>query len=117
MNLKNNIEEQKGYLENNLEQLNTVVSAILGYKTYLFIKEIKQGNKTYFRIIDDRNIRDKCGAMAKAFSKITVENFGMWWMDDGVCMDLQFSYEHIGGGSNGAKFCTINIINGLVTIM
>lgn len=117
MSLKDNITEQKEYLENNLEQLNTVVSAILGYKTQLKIKEEKDyRNKTYFKVVDDRNLKEKCGVMEKAFSKITVENFGMWWMDNGVCMDLQFSYEHIGGGSNGAKFCTINIINGLVTI-
>lgn len=117
MDLKNNIAEQKAYLERNLEQLNTVASAILGYKTDLFIKEIKQGNKTYFKIIDDRNIKNKCGAMEKAFNKIIIENFGMWWSENGVCMDLQFSYEHIDGGSNGAKFCTLNIINDLVTIV
>ena len=59
MNLKDDIAEQKEYLEKNLEQLNTVVSAILGYKTYLFIKDIKSGNTIYYRIIDDRNIKEK----------------------------------------------------------
>lgn len=117
MSLKDNIEEQKAYLEKNLEQLNTVVSAILGYRTDLFIKEIKQGDKTYFKIIDDRNIRNKCGAMTKAFNKIIIENFGMWWTEDGVCMDLQFSYENIDGGSNGIRFCTLNIVNDLITII
>ena len=117
MDLRNNIEEQKAYLEKNLEQLNTVVSAILGYKTYLFIKDIKSGNIIYYRIIDDRNIKEKCGAMAKAFKKVTIENFGMWWKENGVIMDLQFSYEHNDGGTNGAKFCTIYIEDNLVKIM
>ena len=117
MDLRNNKEEQKAYLEKNLEQLNTVVSAILGYKTDLFIKDIKSGNTIYYRIIDDRNIKEKCGAMAKAFKKVTVENFGMWWQKNGVVMDLQFSYEHNDCGTNGAKFCTIGIVDGLVTII
>lgn len=117
MDLRNNIEEQKAYLEKNLEQLNTVVSAILGYKTYLFITDIKSGNTIYYKIIDDRNIKEKCGAMAKAFKKVTIENFGMWWKENGVIMDLQFSYEHNDGGTNGAKFCTIYIEDGLVKII
>ena len=117
MDLKNNIEEQKAYLEKKLEQLNIVVSAILGYKTDLFITEIKSGNKVYCKIIDDRNIKEKCGAMAKAFKKVTISNFGMWWQENGVVMDLQFNYEHIDGGSNGAKFCTISIVDDLVKIM
>ena len=117
MNLKDDIAEQKEYLEKNLEQLNTVVSAILGYKTDLFINDIKSGNTIYYRIIDDRNIKEKCGAMAKAFKKVTMENFGMWWKENGVIMDLQFSYEHNDGGTNGAKFCTIYIEDGLVKII
>ena len=117
MSLKDDIEEQKAYLERNLEQLNTVVSAILGYKTDIFITDIKSGNTIYYKIIDDRNIKEKCGAMAKAFKKVTIENFGMWWKENGVIMDLQFSYEHNDGGTNGAKFCTIYIEDNLVKIM
>ena len=118
MDLKNNIEEQKAYLEKNLEQLNTVVSAILGYKTELkIIQDKNYRGEVYYKIIDNRNIREQCGAMAKAFKKVTIENFGMWWQDNGVVMDLQFNYEHIDGGSNGAKFCTISIVDDLVKIM
>ena len=116
MSLKTDVTKQEKYLEINLEQLNTVVSAILGYKTKLEIVKKTNGNNTYFSVVDDRNIREKCGAMAKAFKEITISNFGMWWFEDGVCMDLQFNYEHIDGGTNGAKFCSINIIDGLVTI-
>ena len=118
MDLKNNIEEQKAYLERNLEQLNTVVSAILGYKTELkIIQDKNYRGEVYYKIIDDRNIKEKCGAMAKAFKKVTIENFGMWWKENGVIMDLQFSYEHNDGGTNGAKFCTIYIDDNLIKIM
>ena len=118
MNLKNDISEQKEYLEKNLEQLNTVVSAILGYKTELkIIQDKNYRGEVYYKIIDDRNIKEKCGAMAKAFKKVIIENFGMWWQDNGVVMDLQFNYEHIDGGTNGAKFCTIGIEDNLVKIM
>ena len=54
--------------------------------------------------------------MAKAFKEVAIENFGMWWQENGVVMDLQFSYEHINGGTNGAKFCTINIEDDLIKI-
>ena len=117
MSLKDDIQEQKKYLVKNLKQLNTVVSAILGHKTELKIKEINQENKTYFRVADDRNIKEQCGIMAKSFKKVVIENFGMWWQENGVIMDLQFSYEHIDGGTNGVKFCTINIEDGLVKII
>ena len=118
MNLKDDIAEQREYLEKNLEQLNTVVSAILGYKTDLkIIQDKNYRGEVYYKIIDDRNIKEKCGAMAKAFKKVTIENFGMWWQENGVVMDLQFSYEHIDGGTNGAKFCTIYIEDGLVKII
>ena len=118
MDLKNNIEEQEVYLVKNLEQLNTVVSAILGYKTELkIIQDENYRGKIHFRVADDRNIKEKCGAMAKAFKKVTISNFGMWWQENGVIMDLQFSYEHIDGGSNGAKFCTISIVDDLVKII
>ena len=46
MNLKDDIADQREYLEKNLEQLNTVVSAILGYKTEL-------------KIIQDKNYREE----------------------------------------------------------
>lgn len=116
MSLKDNITEQREYLERNLYQLNTVVSAIVGYQTKLEIKEEHNGNKTYFNVADNRNLRDKCGVMAKAFTEVKIGNFGMWWSENGVCMDLVFRYQHIGGGMNSAEFCSINIIDNLVTI-
>lgn len=117
MDLKNNVNEQREYLERNLEQLNTVVSAVLGVKAKLQVEEEKSYNdKILFGVADRKNYRDYCGIMAKAFKKVIIENFGMWWRDNGVCMDMTFRYEHIDGGSNGATFCTIDIIDDFVKI-
>ena len=118
MSLKDNIKEQKEYLEKNLEQINTVVSAIIGYKTELkVIEENKFCNKPYIKVLDDRNLKEKCGVMAKAFKKVTIENFYMWWSEDGVFMELVFNYELNECGSNSVKFCTLNIVNDLITIV
>lgn len=116
MSLKNNIDEQRNYLERNLEQLNTVVSAILGYRTHLEIVEKTNNRGTYFKVIDNRNIRDKCGVMAKAFTEVTIGSFSVGWGDEGVYMSFDFNYEHIDGGTNGAKFCEIEIVNDFVKI-
>lgn len=117
MNLKDDITEQRDYLEKNLEQLNTVVSAILGYKTKLdIIQDENYCGEVYYKIADNRNIKEQCGAMQKAFKKVIVENFGMWWQENGVVMDLQFSYKLNDGGTNGVKFCTINIEDDLIKI-
>ena len=118
MSLKNDIVEQKKYLEENLEQLNIVVSAILGYESELKITQDENyRGEVYYKISDNRNIKEQCGAMQKAFKKVIIENFGMWWQENGVVMDLQFSYELNGGGTNGVRFCTINIEDGLVKII
>ena len=118
MSLKDDIAEQREYLEKNLEQLNTVVSAILGYKTELdIIQDSNYRGEICYKISDNRNIKEQCGVMQKAFKKVIVENFGMWWEENGVVMDLQFSYELNGGGTNGVRFCTINIEDGLVKII
>ena len=117
MDLKNNVVEQREYLERNLEQLNTVVGAVLGVKTRLQIEEEKSYNgEIHLGVVDRKDYRSHCGIMAKAFTEVTIENFGIWWRDNGVCMNLDFRYQHIDGGSNGAKFCTVEIIDDFVKI-
>ena len=54
--------------------------------------------------------------ISKAFTEVTISNFGIWWSDEGVCMDLHFNYIHNSGGSNGAEFCRIDIVNDFVKI-
>ena len=118
MSLKNSVDEQREYLERNLEQLNTVVSAVLGIRTHLrIVEEIDCYKQTYFKVIDDRNIRNLCGVMAKAFKEVTISSFGMGWSDEGVGMSLHFNYDHIDGGSNGVDFCGINSVNDFVKII
>ena len=117
MNLKDDITKQEAYLVKNLEQLNIVVSAILGYKIELkIIQNENYRGEVYYKIADNRNIKEQCGVMQKAFKKVIIENFGMWWQENGVVMDLQFSYELNDGGTNGVKFCTINIEDDLIKI-
>ena len=117
MSLKHNAVEQKEYLERNLEQLNTVVSAILGYKTKLEIEEVTTKRGTYFKLVDRRNLKEKCGVMAKAFTNVYINSFNVNWNDKGVYISFDFLYEHINGGSNGAEFCEINIVDNLVYIV
>ena len=116
MSLKNNVDEQREYLQRNLEQINTIISAVIGYKTNLEINERKNCRGTYFGLIDRRNIRDKCGVMAKAFTEVTIGTFNVGWGDEGVYMSFDFNYQHIDGGTNGAEFCKIEIINDFVKI-
>lgn len=117
MSLKNNATEQREYLERNLKQLNTVVSAILGYKTELEIEEKISNGNTYFKIIDRRNIREECGVMAKAFREVYIGSFNVCWREEGVYISFDFYYEHINGGSNGATFCEVNIVEDFVSII
>lgn len=118
MDLKNNVDEQREYLKNNLDNINIVASAVLGVKVNLVIKEKTDWRKaTYFSLLDEINRRTECGIMKVAFKNVYIENFGMWWNEKGVIIDLHFQYEHITGGSNGASFCRINVENGLVSVL
>lgn len=117
MDLKNNVVEQREYLERNLKQLNTVVSAVLGVRVELEIVERTNYRKeTHYSLEDNDNFRDRCGIMAKVFKEVNIHSFSVWWRDNGVCIEFNFRYEHIDGGSNGAKFCTVEIIDDFVKI-
>lgn len=113
VDLINNIDDQREYLERNLEQLNTVVGAILGIYTELRINQ----KNNYLEVIDDRNLKEACGVMQHAFKKVTIGTFGIWWNENGVVIEFDFFYKHIDGGTNGGKFCTIAIENDFVRII
>ena len=118
MDYKNNIENQKELLQKHLEAINIVVSAKLGTKVNLCIKENKEyRNQTLFNLIDDRNFKKECGVMASAFKNVYIKTFGVWWQENGVIFDLDFKYEFINGGSNGVYFCTIQIENDLLKLL
>ena len=115
---KNNIENQRELLQKHLETINIVVSAKLGITVNLCVKENKDyRNQTFFSLVDDKNIKEECGIMTFAFRNVYIETFGMWWQENGVAFDLDFRYEHISGGSNGAHFCTIQIENDLLKLL
>lgn len=118
MDLKNDVEEQREYLKNNLENINVVASAVLGTKVNLKIEEKTNWQKSiYFSLLDSTNRRVECGIMKSAFKNVYIENFGMWWNENGVIIDLHFKYELIDGGSNGASFCKIKVEDGLVSVL
>lgn len=118
MDYKNNIEDQRNLLKTHLEEINIIVSEKLGIKVDLEIKEETNYKKqTVFSLIDDKNIKNKCGVMESAFENVYIEAFGVWWQEDGVVFELDFKYEHIDGGSNGAKFCTMQIKNNLLKLL
>lgn len=118
MDLKNNVEDQREYLKNNLENINVVASAVLGTKVNLKIEEKTNWQKIiYFSLLDSTNRRVECGIMKSAFKNVYIENFGMWWNENGVIIDLHFKYKHIDGGSNGASFCKIKVEDGLVSVL
>ena len=118
MDLKNNIDEQRKYLTDNLENINIVASAVLGTKTSLQIEEKTNRQKeTYFSLLDSTNRRVECGIMKSAFKSVHIESFGVWWDENIVIINLNFQYELINGGRNGASFCTIKVENGLVSVL
>ena len=118
MDLKNNYDEQREYLNKNLAQINTIVSAVLGVRTFLKIVESKTYNdKIHFDLVDENNYQRQCGIMAKAFKEIHLETFGVWWNEKGVTLNMHFRYEHIDGGSNGAHFCNLEVFNDFVKIL
>ena len=118
MDYKNNIENQRKLLQKHLEAINTVVSAKLGIKVNLRIKESKDyRSQIFFSLIDDRNIKEECGVMASVFRNVYIKTFSIWWQENGVIIDLDFKYEYIDGGSNGGHFCTIQIENDLLKLL
>ena len=116
MSLKNNATKQREYLGRNLEQLNTVISDIIGYKTELKIEEKNINGNTYFKLIDSRNLKEKCGVTAKVFTNVYISSFLVSWNDKGAYIHFDFLYEYIDGEIDGLRFCSINIIDDLVTI-
>ena len=118
MDLKNNVDDQRNYLKNNLENINVVVSAILGTKVNLKIEEkTDYKNNTHFSLLDSKNRKAECGIMRAAFKNVYIESSGMWWNEKGVIIDLKFKYDHIDMGHNAASFCLIKVEDNFVNIL
>lgn len=116
MNLKN-IDEQREFLQRNLTRINKAVSDYLEVEVNLQIQEKKTyRNETYFKLIDDNNFCNDCGIMSRAWKKVIIDTFNIWWTAEGAILDMHFRYEHIDGGHNGAHFCKVNVYDDYVGI-
>ena len=70
MDYENNIEDQRSLLQKHLRDINTVVSAKLGVKVNLEIKEkTNYREQTVFSLSDSRNLKSKEPGMKKAEEK------------------------------------------------
>ena len=118
MDLKNTLDAKRAYLKNNLENINIVISAILGIKINLKIEERRDYQKnTYFSLLDSKNRKAECGIMKTALKNVYIETGGMWWNEKGLIIDFEFRYDHINGGSNGMLFCSIKIEDNFVSVL
>ena len=110
------IEEKKEFLQRNLDKINTVVTAYIGARVNLQIVEKKTYRETYLKLEDNHNFAKCCGIMSRAWKEVIIDTFNVWWTPEGCQLVMHFSYEHIEGGHNGAKFCRINVEDDFVTI-
>ena len=110
MSYKNNIDMQKEVLERNIQRLNELLSDKLGYKVHLQL-EVKNDRalRTCYKLYDNTNIRDLCGAIKYAFKEVTIGSWGIYWDDDYVVINFHYFYTHPQGGSNGAELCSVLI--------
>ena len=110
------IEQQKEFLRRNLDKINTVVTAYIGARVDLKIVENTNIRETYLKLEDNNNFAQCCGIMSRTWKEVVIDTFGIWWNEEGCVMDMHFSYEHIDGGHNGARFCVLNVEDDFVTI-
>ena len=111
------IDEQKTFLEQHLTKINEVISEYLEVDVNLQIQERRTyRGERYLKLIDDKNFCNDCGIMSRAWKKVVIDTFNIWWEPDGAILDMHFSYEHIDGGSNGARFCNVEVFGTGITI-
>lgn len=113
-NLTNN--QKIDFLNKYLHDINVVVSSKLGIKTNLEIKEKEIRGTTYHSLKDTRNMISECGIMAAMCTEVYIESSQIFWNEDNVAFRMEFSYKHVGGGSNGHEFCVVIIKNDIVQI-
>lgn len=117
MNYTNNAENQRKLLEKHLKSINFYVSEKLGIKTNLEITESRNyRNEIILGLTDNQNRSFQCGIMEAVFNKVYIETSNVWWNENGVTFELCFKYELIDGGSNSAKFYTIQIENDCIKV-
>ena len=112
----NKTDDRREFLKRNLEQINIVVTAMIGVRTDLKVAEKTIRGETYFVLEDNKNYARFCGVMSRAWKEVNINTFNIWWKDDGCELVLHFSYEHTDGGHNGAEFGRLDVMDGFVTI-
>lgn len=86
------------------------LSARLGAKNLKFTGEIElSGRHQELRISFESNeLKNQCGVMYSMFRSNKIKNFSNSWSDAENCfwIIVNFSYQHVDGGSNGMEICT-----------
>lgn len=86
------------------------LSARLGAKNLKFTGEIElSGRHPELRISFESNeLKNQCGVMYSMFKSNKIRNFSNSWSDEENCfwIIVNFSYQHVDGGSNGMEICT-----------
>lgn len=118
MNYVNNVGAQRKCLEDNLNDINDLLSQKLGVRVSLRIIERKGfAGEIFYELQDDTNLRELCGVAKYAFETITIGSWGIYWNDDDVVISFNYYYTHPSGGSNGTRLCAIRIKDNNVDII
>lgn len=98
------LQEQKKLLEKYLVEINTVVTAKIGFKTNFEVVEYQDyAKRVLYGLKDKRNVKNECGIMSVAFTEVIMTG-SLYWNDDDTTILFYFEYQHINGGSNGCEF-------------
>ena len=120
MDFKRDYNAQKEFLEKNLNNISTVVGAILGIKVNFELKKYETSHGVFFELSDPRNIKQYCGIMEKAFNEVKIQSVNIFIDGDELNKHMviyfDFVYEHIDIGHNGAHFCTVEINNDIISV-
>ena len=110
------IEDKREFLHRNLDKINMVVTAMIGANVRFEIIERQTPWETYVKLEDNHNFASLCGVMKRAWKNVRIETFNIWWTGDRAELVMQFRYEHIDGGHNGAEFGRLIVMDDLVVI-
>lgn len=112
-----NYEDRLGFLNRNIDKINKAVSNFLGFNVNFAVRTFQRSNNVMeITLVDDSNIKDKCGVMSKCFEWVHLADFGIWWDDDVVYITIDCNWRHIGGGSNGTTICKVYIVGDEVSV-
>ena len=110
-------EDRLDFLNRNIDKINKAVSKCIGFDVNFEVRTFQHNNNVMeITLVDDVNIRDKCGVLAKCFERVYLSDFGIWWNNDAVYITIDCNWRLIGGGSNGATICRVSIVGDEVSV-